>query len=59
MIGIWIVAVEILQKVRAEFLKLDTEGLGGENVGVVYEDENEMKEWMGEHCERVYIDWQL
>ena len=45
-----------------EFLKLDREGRGGERGrmleayskdGVVYEDINERREWIGEDCERV------
>ena len=51
MIGTWIVAVEMLQKMRPqEFLKPDTEGHGGErwkHIPVVYEDKNERREWMG------------
>ena len=71
MIGTWIVAVEMLQKMRPqEFFKPDTEGHGGERErgrmleayskdGVVYENKNERKEWIREHCERVCSDWQL
>ena len=62
MIGTWIVTVEMLQKMRLqEFLKPDTEGLEGEREvecwkhyskdDVVYENKNERKVWIRDHCE--------
>ena len=65
MIGTWIVAVEMLQRMRPQGLiqrvveKRDRSNVGAYSKdGVVYEDKNE-REWIAEHCERVYSDWQL
>ena len=68
MIGTWIVAVKMHQKMRPqEFFKPDTEGRRGEREveywkhnyskdGVVYENKNERKEWIGnDNCQMIIV----
>ena len=59
-IDTWIVAVEMLQKMRHDFLSLiqrvveKRKRLNVEAYSVVYEDKNERRVWIAEHSERVY-----